>query len=179
MHDFCVCISQIFFQIVILISVVVVAIPVVIIRFYVVTVINCSIRIDIILFFPFCKNSDAAVILYWPSTFTGKCYSRRNVYCYDLDFVGLKLLIDMDYLPVWINFFVKIQRLGKYKETFFRLFSKLQKKKSVRQRCHYTTSIKRIFRVSKFKKFVSRLVFGELQLTQISLNFQNYYYYYY
>ena len=27
-------------------------------------------------------------------------------------------------------------------------------------------------RFSKFKKFVSRLVFGELQLTQISLNFQ-------
>ena len=126
MHDLCVCISQIFFRIVILVSVVVVAVPVVIIRFYVVTVINCSIRIDIILFFPFCKNSDAAVILYWPSTFTGKCYSRRNVYCYDFHFVGLKLPIGMDYLP----FFVKIQRLDKYKETFFRIFSKLQKKKA-------------------------------------------------
>ena len=30
-------------------------------------------------------------------------------------------------------------------------------------------------RLSKFKKFVSRLVYGELQLTQISLNFQTSY----
>ena len=30
-------------------------------------------------------------------------------------------------------------------------------------------------RFSKFKKFVSRSVFGDFQLTQISLNFQNFY----
>ena len=30
------------------------------------------------------------------------------------------------------------------------------------------------FRFYKFKKFISRSVFGELQLTQISLNFQNF-----
>ena len=59
--------------------------------------------------FSFCKNSDAAVILYWFWTLVGICWSWRTVHCFDFDFVRLKLLIGLDSPPwqlaVWTESF--------------------------------------------------------------------------
>ena len=85
MYNLFVCVNQILFDycsmdlipevgFMIPVSVRVVAVTIVIICCYVVTVINCSIRIDI-LCFSFCKNSDAAVICYWFWTFNCICCS--------------------------------------------------------------------------------------------------------
>ena len=123
MYDLFVCIIQILFEycstdivpevrFVIRISVGVAAVTFVISRYYIGTVINRSIRIDVVFRFSFCKNSDAAVILYWFWTLVGICCSWHTVHCSDFDFVGLKLLIRLDYPPwqlaVWINLFTSV-----------------------------------------------------------------------
>ena len=51
-----------------------------------------------ILCLSFYKNSDAVVILYWFWTFVGICCSWRTVHCSNFGYIGLKLLICLDYL---------------------------------------------------------------------------------